>query len=168
MEHEPLYKVRAWLAIVELRALSALVEGEKKACSLVWGEERLWGGFYRCSGLYGEGNKPSTAMVVIHRRSKRCTQRLGASRAMGGAAAPLAPPLGLIFCPGALACMLILGMLVLDFYSLESVSHSPKCTWSWWIKRIFILQISHDFVLMSEYTCDQQKSSKMEQDSWVV
>ena len=29
-------------------------------------------------------------------------------------------------------------------------------------------KISHDFVLMSEYTCDQQKSSKIEQESWFV
>ena len=53
--------------------------------------------------------------------------KIGASEATCGAAAPPAPPLGLIFRPGALACMGILGMLVLDFYSLELASDSPKC-----------------------------------------
>jgi len=33
-------------------------------------------------------------------------------------------------------------------------------------ENIHVAKFSHDLVLMSEYTCDQQKSSKIEQESW--
>ena len=85
-----------------------------------------------------------------------------------GAPAPLAPPLGLIFHLGALACMGILGMLVSGFYSLESQRDRAVYTCNHVDLRIFKLQHSHDLVLLSEYTCDQHKSSKIEQDSWFV
>ena len=44
-----------------------------------------------------------------------------------GAPAPPGPPPGLEFHQGACACMVILEMLVLDFYSLGSASDSPRC-----------------------------------------
>ena len=133
MEQEPLYKVRAWLAIAELRALSAKWRETRKL--VAWCEERRGhgGGLYRRLDLYREGNKPSTAMATIHRRSKGCMQRLGCQRSHGwcgrtqGAPAPPAPPLGLIFRLGAFACMGILEMLVSDFYSLGLASDIPRC-----------------------------------------
>jgi len=87
-----LYKVRAWLAITELRALSAKWRERREL--VAWCEERrgLWGGLYRILGLYYDGNKPSTVMAAIHQGSRRCTRRLGANRARGGAAAPWVRP----------------------------------------------------------------------------
>ena len=55
-----------------------------------------------------------------------------------GAPAPPAPPLGLIFCPGALACLGILGMLVSGFYSLESQHDRAGYTCNHVESRIFI------------------------------
>ena len=98
--------------------------------------------------------------------------KIGGQRSRGwcgrtmGEPAPPAPPLGLIFCPGALACMGILGMLVSDFYSLESQRDRVGYICNHVESRIFKLQYSRDFVIMNGYSCDQHVSSKIEQESW--
>ena len=85
-----------------------------------------------------------------------------------GAPAPLAPPLGSRFHPGSFACMGILVMLVSDLYSAGSQRDRAKMHLIKLNLEYSCCKISHDFVLMSEYTCDQQKSSKIEQESWFV
>jgi hypothetical protein len=85
-----------------------------------------------------------------------------------GCAPPPAPPLGLIFHLGALACMGILGMLVSYFYSLESECDRAGYTCSHVESRIFKLQHSHDLVIKSGISCDQHVSRKIEQESWFV
>ena len=98
--------------------------------------------------------------------------KIGGQRSHGwydhtmGAPTPLAPPLGLIFCLGALACIGILGMLVSDFYSLESQHDRAGYTCNHVESRIFKLQYSRDFVIMNGYSCDQHVSSKIDQESW--
>jgi hypothetical protein len=44
------------------------------------------------------------------------------------APAPPSPPTGLDFRPGACACMVILEMLVSDFYSVGLASDRVRCT----------------------------------------
>ena len=73
-------------------------------------------GLYRSLGLYHEGNKLSTVIDMIPRGSTRCGRRLEARGATGAAATPGPPSLG--FRLGVCACMVILEMLVLDFYSV--------------------------------------------------
>ena len=87
-----MYKARAWLAIAELLELECYVEGEKKDLKLGVRRGEAMGGLYRSLGLYREGNKPRTAMAMIHRRSKTCMQRLGANGVEGGVAAPWVRP----------------------------------------------------------------------------
>jgi len=77
---------------------------------------------------------------MIHRGSEGCAQRLGVSGAMSCALAPLAPPLGLSLCPGAHACMGILGMLVLDSYSTVSQRDREGYSYDQVESRIFKLQ----------------------------
>jgi hypothetical protein len=136
----------------------------------VWREERLWGGLYRWLGLYREGNKPSTTIAMIPRGSGRYMRGLRASGAMGGAVAPwvLLHPRSSSWPRILSRCVFMHGdldMLVSDFYSLGSVSDSSRCSWSWWIKRTFMLQKSHDLVIKSGLSCDQHVSSKIEQES---
>ena len=85
-----------------------------------------------------------------------------------GALAPPTPPFGLIFHPSALACMGILGMLVSDFYSLESQHDRVGYICNHVESRIFKLQYSHDFVIKSGIPCDQHVSRKIKQESYVV
>jgi hypothetical protein len=125
-----MYKARAWLGML---GLECFVEGEKKCLELGVKRGEAWGAYI--------GDSTSTTKETTEHRHGHDTERIReihariegqrshrwCGRTMG-APAPLGPPPRLGSRPSACACMVILEMLVLDFYSLGSASDSPRCT----------------------------------------
>jgi hypothetical protein len=123
-----MYKARAWLVML---SLECLVGEERSALELGVRRGRGHGVVY----IGARASTPKKSIIappipMIHRSvigSGSSLQRMGASRAMGSAATPQAPPLVTCFRLDSYACMQMQDMPVLRLDSIGSVHDRARC-----------------------------------------